>query len=79
MMPVNEARRNPDRAELGRRIIEEALGLGPEVTQEVRDSRKSWRQEPRVQGRRGARGCRQGVMDDLRQQVENESRNQDRD
>ena len=70
MLPVNEAWRDPDRAELDRRIIEEVLGLGPEVTQAVRAMRDAWCQEPSVQGRKGARVYRRDEMETLSDRVE---------
>ena len=69
MMPVNEAWRDPERAELDRRVLEEALDLGPEVTQAVRQLCNRWCLEPTVQGRKGARLGRQDDMDNLRKLV----------
>ncbi len=70
MLPVNEAWRDPERAELDRRIIEEVLGLGPEVTQAVRAMCDALCREPSVQGRKGARVYRRDEMETLSDRVE---------
>ncbi len=53
MLPANEAWRDRIRAELDRRVLEEALGLGEEATELARSLCRRWCLEPTVQGRKG--------------------------
>ena len=68
-LPANESWRDPERAELDRKVITQALRLGPEALRTVEHIRDRWCLEPTVQGNKGAAGNKKEAMDHLRRRA----------